>query len=324
MEKQDIRKQYNEILPLYDRASKNIQEALIILLKDNEIPFLTITSRIKEFESFFEKINRKNYVNPFVENEDFCGARIILYYHEDIEKVKKILIKEFNTQNNEDKSEQLDVNEFGYRSHHFIVKFKNQWLTTPNYRGLQNLNIEIQVRTILMHAWAEIEHKLEYKNKDQIPKELSRKLFMISAKLEEADDQFQELKENIQNYKNKLITKSNKEGKFISSDFNLNSFQALLDFYFPELEKHPVMTADLYKAIQERNIGINLIIEYAEKIKPLLTIVEKLVNGSQTNYRMSQANLMAYAIEAFRKEGIYREVSNNRQKIINKIKSLTS
>ena len=57
----------------------------------------------------------------------------------------------------------------------------HEWLVSPNYRGLGDIKIEIQVRTILMHAWAEIEHKLAYKNKAQIPESVTRNLALISA-----------------------------------------------------------------------------------------------------------------------------------------------
>jgi len=37
-------------------------------------------------------------------------------------------------------------------------------MKAPNYRGLSKLNFEIQARTILMHGWAAINHKLLYKH----------------------------------------------------------------------------------------------------------------------------------------------------------------
>ncbi|MDZ7820160.1 MAG: hypothetical protein U5K55_16870 [Aliarcobacter sp.] len=53
----------------------------------------------------------------------------------------------------------------------------------------------MQVRTVLMHTWAAIEHKLGYKNDQQLPKNLKRKLYLMSAQLENADMQFQEIKD---------------------------------------------------------------------------------------------------------------------------------
>ena len=63
----------------------------------------------------------------------------------------------------------LEPDRFGYRSRHFIVSVNREWLKAPNYRGLSGLKAEIQVRTILMHAWADVEYKLAYKKRNMFP-----------------------------------------------------------------------------------------------------------------------------------------------------------
>jgi putative GTP pyrophosphokinase len=314
---------YEENKPLFDRTCGNIKEALSIFLRDNNIPFLTISSRVKDFNSFYEKIDRKSYDNPFVQTEDFCGIRVILYYLADILKVNEIIHKEFEVQNNEDKSGQLEVNEFGYRSHHFIVNIKEKWLESPNYRGLKDIKIEIQIRTVLMHAWAEIEHKLGYKNKDQVPDALKRKLFLISAKLEEADGQFQELTNDIGQYKKSLLTKATKEGSFNADEFNLDTFQALMDFYFSDHEKHPVMTASLFNEYKALEIPIQTIVEYAERIKPLVPYLDKRIFGEDSHLKTLQSNIMSYALQAFNPKSSRATSSLNRKKIINDIEKLS-
>ncbi|RYX87792.1 hypothetical protein EON73_00540 [bacterium] len=319
-----LKQVYNNKRPLFDRTSGNIKEALSIFLSDNKIPFLTISSRVKDFDSFFEKIDRKNYTNPFDETEDFCGIRVILYYLSDIIKVNEIVKKEFDVQNNEDKGDKLDVNEFGYRSHHFIVKIKDKWLESPNYRGLKDVKIEIQVRTVLMHAWAEIEHKLGYKNKDQVPNELKRKLFLISAKLEEADNQFQELTTDIGQYKKILLNKAMKEGSFKSDEFNLDTFQALMDFYFPEHEKHVVGATELFNEYKKLEIPMQVIVEYAERIKPLSSYLDKKLFGEKSNLKTHQSNIMSYALQAFNSKANRDNSSEERKKIINDIEKLAS
>jgi hypothetical protein len=51
----------------------------------------------------------------------------------------------------------------------------------------------VQVRTVLQHAWASISHALQYKQEDDIPRALRRRLARISALLEVADEEFAEL-----------------------------------------------------------------------------------------------------------------------------------
>jgi len=189
---------YKELLPQYENLGQNISQALELLLKEKDISCLSISYRIKESDSFFEKLKRKRYKDPFEEIEDICGVRVICYYQSDVEKITEIIKKEFDVIENDNKVENLEYDQFGYRSSHFIIKIKKEWLSTPNYRGLENLKTELQIRTVLMHAWAEIEHKLAYKSKLQIPKEFQRKLARISAKLEESDEQFEDIKNQIQ------------------------------------------------------------------------------------------------------------------------------
>lgn len=60
------------------------------------------------------------------------------------------------------------------------------------YAGLR---AEIQVRTALQHAWSAVNHKLDYKSPTEVPRELRRRLFRLSALFELADEQFSELRD---------------------------------------------------------------------------------------------------------------------------------
>lgn len=322
MDKDELLDKYNEKYSLYERGGQNISEALDVFLKEKNISNLTISYRIKEFESFYEKINRKNYTNPFAQNEDFCGIRIILYYIDDLPKIESIIESEFEVVTKEIKADNLDINEFGYRSNHFIIKLKKSWLETPNYRGLSEMKFEIQVRTILMHAWAEIEHELGYKNKNQVPESLERKLFMISAKLEEADMQFQEIKNNVDNYKTELINTAVENKKFTSKEFNINVFQALLDFYFPNNPKNNEETSHIYNRVLDIEISIEELVNYAEKIEPLIPFIEKQLYTENSNLKTSQANIINYAIQSFHPNVRLGSCTKSRKRIIEKLKKM--
>jgi putative GTP pyrophosphokinase len=194
----EVSEEYSKVRNKYDTLGTNLAQALELFLKENDLKVLSVTYRVKDKESFVEKIDRKNYEKPFDDIEDICGIRIICYYQSDVDKIAEIISKEFEVLENQDKEELLEADQFGYRSTHFIVKIKKEWLKAPNYRGLEDLKAEIQIRTVLMHAWAEIEHKLAYKKKSHIPDKFRRKLSRISAKLEEADEQFEELRKEIE------------------------------------------------------------------------------------------------------------------------------
>ena len=62
---------------------------------------------------------------------------------------------------------------FGYRSDHYIVR-------TPADERFAGLSAEIQVRTVMQHAWAAVDHRIRYKA-DDLPRDLSRRLFRLNA-----------------------------------------------------------------------------------------------------------------------------------------------
>lgn len=65
----------------------------------------------------------------------------------------------------------------------------------PEYQSYKDLTFEIQVRTILQHAWAEMEHDIEYKSAAVIPASIRRKFIALAGLLEIADREFQALQE---------------------------------------------------------------------------------------------------------------------------------
>jgi putative GTP pyrophosphokinase len=272
----EIANKYDSLTDEYEKLSINLIQALEIFLNDKKIAYLSINSRIKDKTSFIEKIERKNYENPFDEIEDICGIRIICYYQTDVSKIAEIISSEFTVVENQDKEELLNDDQFGYRSNHSIVRIKKGWLNAPNYRGLENLKAEIQVRTILMHAWAEIEHKLSYKSESQIPKQFRRKLFIMSAKLEEADEQFENIKNAVIDYKEsvKQITQNNEDNAIKNIDLNLDSLQIFLDLNFPNRTRDNESTAQLVDEFKKFNITLSDILTSYEIVKPYLEEIE--------------------------------------------------
>ncbi|MDY8047089.1 GTP pyrophosphokinase family protein [Paenibacillus polymyxa] len=262
--KESLKQEFLKVSPLYQRLSINITESLKFLLNENNIPYLDVYSRVKEFDSFFDKIDRKQYKKPFDQIEDICGLRIVCYYPSDVLLIKKIIADEFEILNSEDKLDSLGTDKFGYRSYHFVVKLKNEWLNVPNYRGLENYKAEIQVRTILMHAWADISHKLSYKKQEHVPELFLRNLFQLSALFEIADDRFEMLRAERENYRNNMIH----EGNFnFDQELNLDSLQAFLDFYFPDRVKRTEDTISLLDELIEHNISLKDLNESYTRVK---------------------------------------------------------
>lgn len=316
----EIEIEYKKKKPLFERTLDNFQQAISLFLTEKKIHYLSISGRLKTLESLMEKVERKSYSNPFDDNEDFCGIRIIVYYPKDINEVQKIVDKEFDVQTSFDKGDQLEVNEFGYRSKHSVVKVKKEWLSAPNYRGLEDIKVEIQVRTILMHAWAEIEHKLAYKNKQQVPKELQRQLFRLSAKFEESDEQFQTLKEGIENYREDV--KENVKSKITNSkniQLNRDSLVALLEFYLPSYPNNPGLTTSLLEELLYRKITFSEAEELLKKIEPLAHELNKEVFPNK-DLHLTRATLMSYALDLFKGYSERSAYTDSRKRIVEKFR----
>jgi hypothetical protein len=114
-----------------------------------------------------------------------------------------------------------------------LVKLKENRLALPEYARFRGLVAELQVRTILQHAWAEIEHEIQYKAVDVLPKEISRRFLALAGMLEIGDREFQALADahqELQEDARKRIAAGDLDNLELTSD----SLQALLDKKYGE------------------------------------------------------------------------------------------
>ena len=318
---EELKEGYLNRLPFLNRSLENIIEALEYFLKEQHVFYLGVTGRIKSFDSFREKTERKNYAKPFEENEDFCGIRIVVYYLKDIQTVQEIIDTEFDLQESFDKADELEFNEFGYRSKHSIVKIKKEWLAAPNYRGLEDIKVEIQVRTILMHAWAEIEHQLAYKKETQIPKEYQRELSGLSAKFEESDHQFQKLKDEIESYKDDIKLSVESHGQLSKKiELNYDSLTALLEYYLPEYPHNQKSTLNSLNRLVNKEISIEQVESLLKRIRPFAASLHHEVFPNK-NLHLTQGVILSYADDIFNSYDKNILYSDARKKIVEKFRA---
>ncbi len=177
---------------------ENMKDRIVISLRQSidhkKIPFDAVKGRIKEFDSFMEKIRRKTLQNPFQEINDIVGIRVICLYRDDIEKIKNVVSETFEVISDEDRTESRDVDRFGYSGSHIIARLGNEQNASLQ-QSLRDLHFEIQIRTIAQHAWASISHHLFYKQSDEIPKDQERDFQALSALFYVADSHFLWLKD---------------------------------------------------------------------------------------------------------------------------------
>lgn len=190
------RQQRSTLVSFTDKMQRVLQD----ILAHTNVPIQSIESRTKTVDSFAEKIQRagKSYQNPLAQLTDLCGLRIITYYADDVDVVVDALRRSFtiDEQNSVDKRASLNPSEFGYQSVHLIVRLDDTRASLPEWGGCSTFKVEVQVRSVLQHAWAAIEHSLQYKASIEAPLQLRRSLTRLAGLLELADAEFERLRDH--------------------------------------------------------------------------------------------------------------------------------
>lgn len=189
--------EYDRIRPDYSRYTRKLESLLSDLLTAKGVGYHLIEARTKDLASFREKIIRasKTYANPLSEITDLSGLRVIAYYQDDADLIGELIESEFDIDSRNSVEHSPSGAEFGYRSAHYVIRLSSARVKLPEWAGLTGLKAEIQVRTVLQHAWAAISHKLQYRREEDVPAQLRRKLFRLSALFELADDEFVSLRD---------------------------------------------------------------------------------------------------------------------------------
>lgn len=194
-----MRYDIDKILEEYNKRKENanflIDEVRYIIahtLDKEHIKIHYTLDRIKGFDSFLDKIRRKNLQDPFNEIHDLIGFRIICLFLEDVKNIGDLLLKEFAVFDVEDKTDEAGYDVFGYMGSHYKARLNDNTLFT---NALKEYSFEIQIRTIAQDAWASISHHLDYKKESSIPTNLKRDFHALSGLFYIADTHFSLLKQ---------------------------------------------------------------------------------------------------------------------------------
>ena len=218
--------QYDQQRKKYERFAREVEHQLRCILEEEGIVCNAITSRVKERDSLTQKIDVKSdKYKSLSEVTDIAGIRIITYYDSDVERAAKIVEREFcvDKENSINKREALGPEKFGYCSVHYVVSMNEDRLKRPENRGYAGIKCEIQIRTVLQHAWAEIEHDLGYKSEIDIPKDIRRSFSRLAGLLEVADKEFQEIRDFLETYREKVEAEISEKSDYGTPDCGLDA-----------------------------------------------------------------------------------------------------
>lgn len=164
-------------------------------------------ARVKETDSFLEKaLIRKRKDDPLKEITDQVGVRFVVLLLEDIDRVGSI-IKTGPWASSHDRDHEAErlakPDYFAYQSDHYVITTieESEW---EGVRIPVGFSCEVQIRTILQHAYAEMAHATDYKPsiqlREQDRKRVKRSLAKGCALIETTDDVFKEITTRLREY----------------------------------------------------------------------------------------------------------------------------
>ncbi len=183
---------FQKLMFLYSSAIKEL-EVKINIIKEQFKYFYNynlinnITTRIKEPKSIIKKMKRKNYTLTYkdmVEKiNDIAGIRIVCPLKQDIFIVKEMIKSFSNCKIIKEKDYITNPKKSGYSSYHLIVE-------TPVNLGqhVVPVKVEIQICTMAMDFWSNLEHEVKYKPTKKVPKKISKELVSCAQLINKLDN----------------------------------------------------------------------------------------------------------------------------------------
>lgn len=191
-----IGNRYHLWLRTHTDLAAELREHCEDLLDDAGVTYDRVTARIKEWPSFRAKASKRNadgkylYADPMNDIHDLVGVRITCFHSTEIPTVLAVLGQSFQVVKSIDKTAETRVaGGFGYGSHHLILEIGS----TGRLAEYEGQKFEVQVRTVLQHAWAEFEHDIRYKGPDALDPRVDRAFTLAAGLIELADQQFDQI-----------------------------------------------------------------------------------------------------------------------------------
>lgn len=220
------------------------------------------------------------YINNLVdsydnllETTDKVGTRAVLLDTTDVNKVCRF-IEQCDVWIVQEHAKDIDQiisehpEEFTYQSDHYIVRPKDNY---PAECDIKLLTCEIQVRTILQHAYAEISHDTMYKKDISLSNQYKRKLASSMAFLEAADEKFVQIYKGMEEYNDNRTDLQNRliaAYKTVITDYNESAYNVEI-------------TLPLIKLLEE----IKELKEFYENLDGFMQEKEVLVQNAISTYK---------------------------------------
>ncbi len=187
-------REYALLHPVLVEVGRAAVDLVTGILDDAGINYLSVTGRTKSVTSFAEKARRtadgaRLYVDPLSDIGDQIGVRVITYVHSDVTAVADLLRDQVVVLDDRDLGQETaKEGRFGYASRHLQIEIEGRV-------------VQVQIRTVLQHAWAEFEHDIRYKGTmpDEHARDFDRRFTLAAGLLELADREFSTIRDRLRN-----------------------------------------------------------------------------------------------------------------------------
>ena len=236
-----------------DYACNIVTSSIISKLQIDSSKFfkVPISFRLKGEDSLIQKAfyRGKTYKDPYSDITDKIGGRIVVLLEEQASSVCNIIetLSEFvfSKDRDFDKEREKQPEFFSYQSHHYIIRNKED-LQLDEIIITSNTPIELQIRTLLQHAYSELTHDTIYKPNTAASPEVRRYVAKSIALIEITDQLFTQVNNSLKHNANlfgKIITEL---ASLFPYDIKLNIDKRLCDYlldaYLPEIEIFNIIT----------------------------------------------------------------------------------
>lgn len=183
-----LQQQYNEAIV---KLTKRLQSIDALLREESGRMIISyITGRIKTPDSIIEKLQRKekktNLESALENLNDIVGVRAVCLFKDDIYHIKDYINKQPDILILKEKDFIKKPKSSGYRSLHLILK-------------IDDIKVELQLRTPAMDFWSVLEYQLQYKKKNIKVKAEEAELKSCAAAIEEIEERMTNLRNRIEN-----------------------------------------------------------------------------------------------------------------------------
>ncbi len=183
---------FEKLMFIYSIAIRELETKISILQDESKIFYNYdlidhVSTRIKKPESIMKKMKKKGY--PFTYQEmieninDIAGIRIICPLKKDVFSVRDLIKKIPGVHILKEKDYITQPKESGYSSYHIILEVPVSLSKSKIY-----VKVELQIRTLAMDFWANLEHKIKYKPEVEVNKKASKDLVSYAKMVNKLDN----------------------------------------------------------------------------------------------------------------------------------------